>query len=107
VTDVHTYLTYMSRLPETTEPYGARPIAFGRFLNHVAGDLEPRQILFLVEWESEEAFNRFRDDPDVADLHPLREDGTSASSYIWQTFEGIELLDPDLSLDELVAMLTP
>ncbi|MFI8896115.1 hypothetical protein [Streptomyces paradoxus] len=69
---------------------------FSRFRDNVAGDLTPRQVLFLVEWESEEAFNRFRDDPELADLHPLRESGTA--SYIWQTFDGSDMSDPtDLS----------
>ncbi|MFJ9154028.1 DUF1330 domain-containing protein [Streptomyces sp. NPDC102270] len=65
VVDVQKYLAYFSRLPEAAPQYGGRMVAFGRFRDNVAGDLAPRQVLFLVEWESEEAFNSFRDDPDL------------------------------------------
>jgi|SRR5207248_1526353 len=105
VADVEKYLAYFSRLPEVAPQYGGRWVAFGRFRGHLTGDLAPRQVLLLVEWESEEAFNAFRDNPDLADFHPLREGGTS--SYIWQTFNGLDLFDPDLSVDEIVGVLTP
>ena len=105
VTDVEKYLAYFSRLPEVAPQYGGKWVAFGRFRDHLTGDLAPRQVLLLVEWESEEAFNAFRDNPDLADLHPLREDGTA--SYIWQTFDGLDLFDPDLSVDEIVGILKP
>ncbi|MDT2006283.1 DUF1330 domain-containing protein [Rhodococcus opacus] len=85
--------------------HGRRQVALGRFRDNVAGDLAPRQVLFLVEWESEEAFNSFRDDPDLADLHPLRE--SSTASYIWQTFDGPDMSDPDLSLDDVLRVLKP
>ena len=81
-------------------------VAFGRFRDHVTGDVEPRQVLFVVEWESEEAFNAFRDAPDLADMHPLRENGTA--SYVWQTFDGIDMSDPaNVSLDDVLAVLKP
>jgi uncharacterized protein (DUF1330 family) len=106
VVDVEKYLAYFSRLPEVAPKYGGRMVAFGRFRDSVAGDLAPRQVLFLVEWESEEAFNSFRDDPDLADLHPLRENGTA--SYVWQTFDGSDMSDPaDVSLDDVLAVLKP
>ncbi|WUO26584.1 DUF1330 domain-containing protein [Streptomyces sp. NBC_00287] len=106
VVDLEKYLTYFSRLPEEAPQYGGRMVAFGRFRDNVAGDLASRQVLFLVEWESEEAFNSFRDDPDLADLHPLRETGTA--SYVWQTFDGLDMSDPaDVSLDDVLAVLKP
>jgi uncharacterized protein (DUF1330 family) len=106
VTDLDKYLAYFSRLPEAAPKYGGRMVTFGRFLNNVTGDLTPRQVLFLVEWASEEAFNAFRDDPEWADLHPLRENGTA--SYIWQTFEGPDMSDPTAaSLDDVLAVLKP
>jgi uncharacterized protein (DUF1330 family) len=106
VVDVERYLAYFSRLPAAAPPYGGRMVAFGRFRDNVAGDLAPRQVLFLVEWASEEAFNSFRDDPDLADLHPLRESGTA--SYIWQTFDGPDMSDPTAaSLDDVLAVLKP
>ncbi|MET7721771.1 DUF1330 domain-containing protein [Streptomyces mirabilis] len=106
VVDVEKYLAYFSRLPEVAPQYGGRMVAFGRFRDSVAGDLTPRQVLFLVEWDSEEAFNSFRDDPNLADLHPLRENGTA--SYVWQTFDGSDMSDPtDVSLDDVLAVLKP
>jgi hypothetical protein len=42
----------------------------------------------------------------LADLHPLRESG--AASYIWQTFDGLDMSDPaDVSLDDVLAVLKP
>jgi uncharacterized protein (DUF1330 family) len=106
VDDLEKYLAYFTRLPEVAPQYGGRMVAFCRFRDNVAGDLAPRQVLFLVEWESEEAFNSFRDDPDLADLHPLRESGTA--SYIWHTFDGPDMTDPtDVSLDDVLAVLKP
>ncbi|MFM9442348.1 DUF1330 domain-containing protein [Streptomyces acidiscabies] len=106
VVDLEKYLAYFSRLPEAAPQYGGRMVTFGRFQDAVAGDLTPRQVLFLVEWESEEAFNSFRDDPDLADLHPLREDGTAA--YVWQTFSGPDMSDPAaVPLDDILAVLKP
>lgn len=106
VTDLEKYLAYFSRLPEAAPKYGGRIVAFGRFRGHVTGDLAPRQVLFLVEWASEEAFNSFRNDPDWADLHPLREKGTG--SYIWQTFDGLDMSDPvNVPIDDVLAVLKP
>jgi uncharacterized protein (DUF1330 family) len=105
VSDEEQYTSYFRRLAEAAQPYGGTWVAFGRFRDHVVGDLVPRQVLLLVEWESEESFKAFRDDPALADLHPLREDGTSA--YIWQTFDGLDLFDPNLSEEDIVGVLRP
>ncbi|RHW26305.1 DUF1330 domain-containing protein [Nocardioides immobilis] len=101
--DDEKYLSYFSRLPVEIPAHGGRPIALGRFRANVTGDLTPRQILILVEWESQAAFDSFRDDPALADLHPLRVHGSS--SYIWQLFDGLDLTDPGLTLDEVLGML--
>ncbi|RZK68571.1 MAG: DUF1330 domain-containing protein, partial [Rhodococcus sp. (in: high G+C Gram-positive bacteria)] len=37
--------------------------------------------------------------------HPLRE--SSTASYIWQTFDGPDMSDPDLSLDDVLRVLKP
>ncbi|QNP75132.1 DUF1330 domain-containing protein [Streptomyces roseirectus] len=106
VSDLEKYLAYFTRLPEFAPKYGGRIVGFGRFRDNVAGDLAPRQVLFLVEWESEEAFDTFRNDPELADFHPLRENGTA--SYIWQTFDGIDMSDPTtVALDDVLAVLKP
>ncbi|WP_059014350.1 DUF1330 domain-containing protein [Mycobacterium sp. M26] len=105
VVDEEKYAAYFSRLAAAAQPYGGSWVAFGRFRENVTGDLVPRQVLLVVEWESEESFNAFRQDPALADLHPLREDGTSA--YIWQTFDGLDLFDPALSFDSIRSVLKP
>lgn len=106
VADLDKYLEYFRRLPEEAPRYGGRMVTFARFLSNVSGDIEPRQVLFVVEWDSEEAFNAFRDDPDLADMHPLRESGTM--SYVWQTFEGPDMNDPaSASIDDVLAVLKP
>ena len=58
----------------------------------MSGEVAPRQVLILVEWESEAAFESYRDDPALAHLHPHREDGTS--SYVWQLFDRLDDLRP-------------
>ena len=101
--DPDKYLAYFSRLPVEIPAHGGRPIALGRFRANVTGDLAPRQILILVEWESQAAFDSFRDDPALADLHPLRVNGSS--DYIWQLFDGLDLTDPALTLEEVLGVL--
>jgi heme-degrading monooxygenase HmoA len=54
--------------------------------------VEPRQVMILVEWLSQEAFDAFLEDPENTDLHPLREDGTR--NYLWWTYERLENLRP-------------
>ena len=106
VTDVERYLGYFSRLPEIAPQYGARFVAAGRYLETMAGDLAPRQVMLVVEWGSESEFKRFLENPELADLHPLREDGTAA--YLWQTFDGLDLTDPAaVAIDDILALLKP
>lgn len=105
VTDAEKYLSYFGRVAEAGAPYGAKWVAFGRVREDVAGSVTPRQVLLLVEWASEESFNAFRADPALADLHPLREDGTA--SYVWHTFEGLDLFAPDLSAEDIAAVVRP
>jgi hypothetical protein len=54
---------------------------------------------------SEAAFNSFRDDPALADLHPHREDGTA--NYVWQLFDGHDVTEPTLPIDGLLPILKP
>src|SRR5207248_2005341 len=64
----------------------------GRFRESEAGGITPRQVLILVEWESRAAFESYRQDPPLADLHPHREAGTSA--YVWHLFDRLDDLRP-------------
>jgi hypothetical protein len=56
------------------------------------GDIEPRTVLILVEWAGKAAFDSYRNDPALADLHPHRINGTSG--YIWHLFDKLDDLRP-------------
>ena len=89
------YLAYSRRSAREVAAHGGRVVALGRFRDSVVGDVAPRQVLILVEWESRAAFESYRDDPALADLHPHRENGTSG--YVWHLFD---------RLDDLRGLLT-
>lgn len=88
------YLAYSRRSPQAVARHGGQVVALGRHAGHAAetGDTEPRQVLVLVEWRDQRAFDDFLADPELADLHPLRENGTRR--YIWWTFERLDDLRP-------------
>ena len=88
------YLEYSKQSAKEVRSYGGRVIALGKFRESVAGELAPRSVLILVEWESREAFERYCNDPALKDLHPHRENGTS--NYIWQLFDKLSDLRPIL-----------
>lgn len=96
IADRDEYLAYSRRSAKAVEAHGGRVVALGRFRESVLGDVEPRQVLILVEWASRAAFESYRDDPELADLHPHREHGTT--SYVWHLFD---------RLDDLRALLKP
>ena len=56
------------------------------------GEIQPRTVLILVEWASREAFESYRTDPALADLHPHRVNGTR--NYIWHLFDRLDDLRP-------------
>jgi uncharacterized protein (DUF1330 family) len=90
------YAAYSRRSRQAVEKQGGRVVALGR---HTAqpvgqGDTPPRQVMIVVEWPSQEAFQAFLDDPENEDLHPLREGGTQ--NYIWWAYERLEDLRPVL-----------
>jgi uncharacterized protein (DUF1330 family) len=86
------YLAYSRRSAREVAAHGGRVVALGRFREPVVGDIAPRQVMVLVEWKSRAAFDSYRDDPALADLHPHREDGTSA--YVWHLFDRLDDLRP-------------
>ncbi len=51
--------------------------------------------MILVEWASKEAFDSYRDDPALKDLHRHRINGTN--NYVWHLFEKLEDLRPILN----------
>ena len=86
------YRCYSRRSPEAVVKHGGRVVALGRLDDALAGDAEPRSVMILVECPSHEAFQAFLDDPELEDLHPLREEGTR--NYLWWTYERLEDLRP-------------
>lgn len=88
------YLAYSRRSAAEVKAHGGRLVSLGKFREAVKSEIEPRNVLILVEWESKEAFDSYCNDPQLADLHPHREKGTDA--YIWHLFDKIEDLRPIL-----------
>lgn len=90
------YRGYSRRSPEAVARYGGRVVALGHRGTEVQPGATPaREALVLVEWPDRAALDAYRADPDFADLHPLREDGTA--NYLWWTFERLENLRPLLN----------
>lgn len=96
VVDREEYLAYSKRSAREVTAHGGKLVALGRFREARMGDIAPRQVLILVEWESREAFQRYLDDSAIADLHPHRERG--AGNYIWHLFDRLEDLRPILKV---------
>ena len=84
IADREEYLAYSRRSAREVARHGGHVLALGRFRESAAGDIAPRQVLILVEWESRAASESYRD-PALADLHPHRERGTSA--YVLHLFD--------------------
>jgi uncharacterized protein (DUF1330 family) len=90
--DREEYLAYSRRSAQQVAAHGGKVVALGRFRESRAGDIAPRQVLILVEWESREAFESYLNDPELTDLHPHREAG--ASAYVWHLFDRLDDLRP-------------
>jgi len=88
IVDRDEYLAYSKRSSREVAAHGGKLVALGRFRETQKGDITPRRVLILVEWESREAFQRYLDDPALTDLHPHREKGTG--NYIWHLFDRLE-----------------
>jgi uncharacterized protein (DUF1330 family) len=92
VADKDEYLAYSRRSAKEVQAHGGRVVALGRFREAVIGDIMTRSVMIVVEWDSPEAFDSYRKDPRLADLHPHREQGTS--DYVWHLFDRLEDLRP-------------
>jgi uncharacterized protein (DUF1330 family) len=92
VADKDEYLAYSRRSAKEVQAHGGRVVALGKFREAMVGEVEPRRVLILVEWESKAAFDSYCDDPKLVDLHPHRVKGSSA--YIWHLFDKLEDLRP-------------
>jgi uncharacterized protein (DUF1330 family) len=96
VADRAEYLEYARRSPAQVAAHGGRVVALGEFQEEILGDIAPRKVLILVEWDSREAFDSYCGEPELADLHAHRENGSS--SYIWHLFDRLDDLRPVLKI---------
>jgi uncharacterized protein (DUF1330 family) len=94
VADREEYIAYSRRSAKEVQAHGGKVIALGKFREAAAGEIEPRAVLILVEWESKAAFDSYCNDPALADLHPHRVNGTC--DYVWHLFDKLEDLRPIL-----------
>ena len=92
------YLAYAKRSADEVRNHGGRVVALGKFREAAVGNIEPRNVLILVEWESRDAFENYCNDPALADLHPHRVNGTD--DYIWHLFDRLEDLRPILKVTD-------
>lgn len=92
--DNDSYLQYSRRSPAAVARHDGRVVALGLLDEVLEGEptVEPRTAMILVEWASRESFHAFLEDPDLEDLHPLRENGTR--NYLWWTYESLDDLKP-------------
>ena len=97
VSNKEEYIAYSRRSASEVQAHGGRVVSLGKFLESAQGEIKPRSVMILVEWESKAAFDSYRNDPALADLHPHRENGTS--DYIWHLFDKLEDLRPILKAD--------
>ncbi len=94
IADRDEYLAYSRRSAEEVGNHGGKVVALGKFREAQLGDIAPRKVLILVEWQSRAAFQSYLDDPEIAGLHPHRERGTT--NYIWHLFDRLDDLRPIL-----------
>ena len=92
IADRDEYMAYSRRSPKEVQRHGGRVVALGKFREAAAGEIAPRSVFIVVEWASKEAFDGYRNDPALSDLHPHRENGTR--NYIWHLFDKLEDLRP-------------
>lgn len=92
IADRDEYLAYSRGSAVEVGRHGGRVVALGRFSDAIKGEVEPRQVLILVEWQSRAHFDSYREDPALADLHPHREAG--GGNYVWHLFDKLDDLRP-------------
>jgi uncharacterized protein (DUF1330 family) len=85
--DNEDYRAYSRRSVDAIGRHGAQVVALGGRPEALEGE-DPRALMILVEWPSRAALQDFLDDPELTDLHPLRENGTRR--YLWWIYERLE-----------------
>ena len=57
IKDKAEYLAYSRRSAREVAAHGGRVIALGKFQEAMAGEIAPRTVMILVEWESRQAYD--------------------------------------------------
>ena len=88
------YRRYSRRSPGAVAKHDGRVVALGVLDEAMEKEpeVEPGTAMILVDWASRESFDAFLEDPELADLHPPREDGTR--NYLWWTDKSLDDLRP-------------
>ncbi|MBN1534195.1 MAG: DUF1330 domain-containing protein [Spirochaetes bacterium] len=92
IADRDEYTAYSRRSAREVAAHGGRVVALGKFREALKGEVAPRSVMILVEWDSIGSFRSYLEDPALADLHPHRERG--GGNYIWHLFDRIDDLRP-------------
>jgi uncharacterized protein (DUF1330 family) len=83
------YRDYSVRAGKIIYGYGGKVVACGhKPIRHMHGDVARRQFV-VVEFPSEEIFQKMIDDMDRDNIHHLRE--TATQDYIWTLYEPWDL----------------
>jgi uncharacterized protein (DUF1330 family) len=78
IVDREEYLAYSRRSAREVAAHGGKLVALGRFREAQKGDITPRQVLILVEWESREAFQHYIDQTGIFFFRSPRPGGARA-----------------------------
>lgn len=95
VKDASEYKKYVKEASRGLEKHGGKPVAFGDFIAGPQGDIKPRRVLMLIEWESKSSIKGYLEDPELAHIHQYRENGQA--DFVWHLFEKLEDLSPILN----------
>ncbi|KPV43096.1 DUF1330 domain-containing protein [Alicyclobacillus ferrooxydans] len=88
------YRKYAREAQLGLEKHGGKVVAVGDLVSTPQGDIKPRRVMMLVEWESKKSIRAYLEDPDLAHIHQHREDGQE--DFVWHLFERMEDLKPIL-----------
>ena len=92
------YRAYAGGAEAALKRHGGRPLLFGRLSRPAVGDIAPRQVMMVVEWESMEGINGYIHDPKLAEVHPHRDRGVS--DFVWHLFDKVEDIGDALAKGE-------
>lgn len=85
--DNEDYLAYSRGSLDAVRKHGGDLVALGEQAGEIGGDggVPQRQLMILVSWPDKAAIDAFNADPELQELHRLRESGTE--NYLWWGYE--------------------